>query len=116
MKTFTGKYVNGHFVYSDDIDAIKSQLVSILNTPAGSRFYNPSYGSHLNEYRFSILNYFTINIIGQEVKEAVHMMDGVTLSSISYRVENNKLIFDIDLQQTSDVVRVALTVSDGIAS
>jgi len=115
MKTFTGKYVNGSFVYSEDVDAIKSQLVSILNTPAGSRFYMPSYGSHLNEYRFSVLNYFTINMIGQEVKEAINMMSGVTLSEISYTVNDNSIIFNIDLMQNSDTIRFSLAITDGVA-
>ena len=61
MKTFTGQYSNGNFVYSNDTEAIRAQLISILNTPLGSRFYYPSYGSRLNDYRFDVINYFTIN-------------------------------------------------------
>ena len=51
MRTFFGKYSDGSFVYSEQNDALKAQLISILNTPVGSRFYAPTYGSHLNEYR-----------------------------------------------------------------
>ena len=67
MKTFTGQYSNGNFVYSNDTEAIRAQLISILNTPLGSRFYYPSYGSRLNDYRFDVINYFTINMIAQAI-------------------------------------------------
>lgn len=116
MITFAGKYENGNFIYSEDTEAIKMQLVSILNTPIGSRLYAPSYGSNLRNYRFSILNYFTINMIGQEIKNAIQHMSGVTLASITYSVNNNKLLFSIDLQYMSETIRVDLTVVDGVAS
>lgn len=116
MKTFIGKYFNNNFVLSSDSDVIKSELISILNTPIGSRFYYPSYGSRLNEFRFSIINYFTINLIGQEIKNAINLIDGVTLSSIDYYVENNKLYFNIVLNKLSNKVKVNLSVVDGVAS
>ena len=116
MITFVGKYENNNFKYSDDVEAIKMQLVSILNTPIGTRFYAPTYGSNIRNYRFSILNYFTISMIGQEIKNAIQFMSGVTLANISYEVDNNKLLFTIDLYYLSEIVRVNLTVVDGVAS
>jgi Phage baseplate assembly protein W len=116
MITFAGKYENDNFKYSDDVEAIKMQLVSILNTPIGTRFYAPTYGSNIRNYRFSILNYFTISMIGQEIKNAIQFMSGVTLANISYEVDNNKLLFTIDLYYLSEIVRVNLTVVDGVAS
>ena len=116
MKTFFGKYENGSFVYSNDTETLRAQLISILNTPAGSRFYAPTYGSHLREYRFSVLNYYTINMIGQEIKEAIHLMDGVTLSKIQYTLNGNKLVFAIELTRLSERIAINLTVADGVAS
>lgn len=116
MKTFFGKYQNGNFVYSDKNESIRAQLISILNTPVGSRFYAPTYGSHLREYRFSTLNYYTINMIGQAVKEAIALMSNVTLSKMEYILSGNKLTFDIELIVASDNVRVTLSVADGVAS
>lgn len=116
MQTFSGKYYGRNFVYSSDTEAIRMQLVSILNTPMGSRFYYPSYGSHLNEYRFSILNYFTINMIGQEIKNAVALIDGVTLSNIGYYIKSNTIYFIIELNKMSEKVKVNISVKDGVAS
>lgn len=116
MITFAGNYSNGNFVYSDTNEALRMQLVSILNTPIGSRPYAPTYGSNIRNYRFSVLNYFTISMIGQEIKNAVQFMTGVTLTGISYSLEDNKLQFSVDLLYLSDVVRVNLTVVDGVAS
>jgi phage baseplate assembly protein W len=115
MKTFFGKYENGNFTYSEQNESLKAQLISILNTPIGSRFYAPSYGSRLNEYRFSILNYFTINIIGQTIKDAIQFMEGVTLLKIEYSLNKNDLLFNIELMYMSDVVTINLTVADGVA-
>lgn len=116
MKTFIGSYKNNNFIYSSDNEVIKAQLISILNTPIGSRFYYPSYGSRLNEYRFSILNYFTINIIAQEVKNAIELLSGVSLTSLTYDIYKNKINFNIELERMSDTVRINLTVIDGVAS
>lgn len=116
MKTFSGKFSDKNFIYSDDIESIRMQLVSILNTPVGSRFYYPSYGSHLREYRFAVLNYYTINIIGQEIKNAVDFISGVELTGISYYVVDNVLHFNIELNRLSNIVKVNLTVVDGVAS
>lgn len=116
MKTFIGKYSNGNFVYSGDNDAIRAQLISILNTPIGSRFYYPSYGSRLNEFRFSILNYYTINMIGQEIKNAIALMNGISLVKISYYVDNNKLHFNVELSRMSEKIKLNLSIVDGVAS
>lgn len=115
MRTFTGNYSNRSFQYSGDNEALRAQLISILNTPKGSRFYYPSYGSHLNEYRFSILNHFSINMIGQEIKTAITLIDGVTLSAISYSVAGNTLYFTIDLNKMSNTIRLNLSIVDGVA-
>lgn len=116
MKTFSGKFLGKNFVYSDDNEAIRMQLVSILNTPVGSRFYYPSYGSRLNEFRFSVLNYFTVNMISEEIKSAVNLINGVTLAGISYYIKDNNLYFVVDLNRNSEKVRVSLSVKDGVAS
>ena len=84
MKTFTGQYSNGNFVYSNDTEAIRAQLISILNTPLGSRFYYPSYGSRLNDYRFDVINYFTINMIAQEIKNAIFLVNAVKQGKLEY--------------------------------
>ena len=116
METFFGQYVGKNFVLSNESEALRIQLVSILNTPSGSRFYYPSYGSRLNEYNFNVLNYYTVNMIGQEVKNAISLLDGVSLVSIDYVVDGNKVMFMITLQKTSNRIRVNLTVQDGVAS
>ncbi len=116
MRTFTGKYINENFAYSDDNEAIRAQLISILNTPIGSRFYYPSYGSRLNEFKFSIINYFTINMIGQEIKNAVALMGGISLNKISYDVYDNKLVFNVELKRLSEKISINLSVVDGVAS
>ena len=55
-------------------------------------------------------------MIGQEIKEAIHMMDGVTLSKIQYTLNNNKLVFVIELNRLSERIAINLTVADGVAS
>lgn len=116
MRTFTGKYSNGNFVYSGNAEVLKSQLVSILNTPFGSRFYYPGYGSRLNEYKFSPINYFTIHMISQEIKNAVNYIDGVSLSAISYSLEDGILKFNVELSKLSERIKLSLNVVNGVAS
>lgn len=115
MRSFAGQYKNNRFIFSNENETLRAKLISILNTPLGSRFYYPSYGSNLNQYRFSILNYFTINMIGQEIKNAISLMGGISLSKISYYVTDNVLYFNIELNRLSDIIRLNLSVVDGVA-
>lgn len=115
MRTFFGDYKNKNFVYSNKNDAIRAQLISILNTQKGSRFYYPNYGSDLNQYRFGIINYFTIQMIGQCVKDAISLLDGVSIINIRYSVEKDHLKFYIDLNCNSDNVTVHLSIANGVA-
>lgn len=115
MKTFIGDFKDKNFIYSSDTEALRAQLISILNTPFGSRWYYPTYGTRLNEYRFSVMNYFTINMIGQEIKNAVALIGGVKLSKISYYLEDNQLHFNVDLVKQLETVSINLSVSDGVA-
>lgn len=116
MITFTGKYSRNNFVYSDDLESIRIQLISIINTPKGSRWYYPSYGTNISAYRFSPINYWTINMIGQEIKSAVDHLSGVQLAEIGYTVIDGKLVFEIGLKRFSDIVKLNITVVDGIAT
>ena len=116
MKTFIGDYENGNYVMSSEDASLRAQLICILNTPKGSRFYYPEFGTHLNEYRFSTIDYFTINIISEEVREAVRLMDGVSLAGISYYIDGNKLYFTVDLTRLSGVIRLNISISEGVAS
>ncbi len=117
MKTFTGSYFNRNFVLSDDNEVLKANLVSILNTPIGSRFYYPSYGSNLSSYKGANINYFTINMIGQEIKSAIDLIDGVELSNFSYYFDDeNVLRFNITLSKRSQSFIVNLAIKDGFAS
>ena len=115
MKTFVGQYYKKNFVYASDVDALKAQLISIINTPLGSRFYCPSYGSHLNEYRFNSINYFTIHMIGQEIKNTVQLMNGVSLSKLTYYLQDNQLYFNVELIKMSEKIKINLQIKDGVA-
>lgn len=116
MQTFTGQYNGRNFILSGDTEAIRAQLISILNTPKGSRFYYPEYGSNLNRYRFSVLNQFNIEAIGDTIKDAVDLIEGVTLTAISYTILNNNLYFNIELNRLTEKISIRISVVDGVAS
>lgn len=117
MKTFTGQYRNGSFVLSGDNEVLRAELVSILNTRLGTRWYYPTYGSSLSDLKFEVLNYYTLNLITQEIKTAVSLIGGISLVGISYKIDNSKgLIFSIDLNKDSTIFKVTLSVLDGVAS
>jgi hypothetical protein len=42
-------------------------------------------------------------------------MNGIKLSKISYYLENNQLHFNIDLVRQSEIIKIGLSVSDGVA-
>ena len=54
-------------------------------------------------------------MIAQEIKNAILLLDGVTLSNIEYHVYNDRLYFDIELTRMSEKISLNLSVSDGVA-
>ena len=84
-------------------------------------FFGGSYAATISQMSsngikgFDVINYFTINMIAQEIKNAILLLDGVTLSNIEYHVYNDRLYFDIELTRLSEKISLNLSVSDGVA-
>lgn len=116
MKTFAGIYSGNNYVFSNEAESLRVQLLSILNTPRGSRYYYPDYGSNLNMYRFNVLNHYSINLISTEIKRAISLIDGLTLTDISYDIEDdNTLSFTLEVVRQSSTSKFSISVSDGVA-
>lgn len=77
------KFININFPFRDslkgffldltntDADAIKADLMHLIMTNKGERFYNPEFGTNLRRYIFQPNDGFTHNEIKEEIKEAV---------------------------------------------
>jgi len=56
---------------SDDNSAIKSDLLHLILTRKGQRFYNPSFGTNLLQFIFEPNDSLTLNSIKEEIKTVV---------------------------------------------
>ena len=91
-------YINIKFPIIDDVDknrgfklttitkdAITSNLLLLLLTNKGERYYEPDYGTNLLQYIFEPKDNLTINDIEGELKETVKKyLPEVTLTNIQF--------------------------------
>lgn len=77
------KFININFPFKDsvkgfffdltkkDADAIKADLMHLILTNKGERYYNPEFGTNLKRYIFEPNDGFTFSQIKEEIIEAV---------------------------------------------
>lgn len=77
------KFININFPFKDSVKgffldltktdsvAIKSDLMHLILTNKGERFYNPEFGTNLRRFIFQPNDGFTYSEISEEIKEAV---------------------------------------------
>jgi len=77
------KFININFPFKDSVKgffldltktdsaAIKSDLMHLILTNKGERFYNPEFGTNLRRFIFQPNDGFTYAEISEEIKEAV---------------------------------------------
>jgi phage baseplate assembly protein W len=113
--------------YSDE--EVRSNLVHLLLTRKGSRYFLPDFGTRLYEYIFEPLDTPTFNLIEDEIKETVKkyipklIINGVKISPASEPEEDfrtndpNDFIlsprkYEPGTQEYTATVRIDFTVTD----
>lgn len=101
--------VKGFFLdMSDDNDsAIKNDLIHLLLTQKGERYYLPSFGSNLRKYIFEPMDGITIEDVRQEVND--------TLKEYIPNLNIKKI--HVDMSETSEftaTVRLDYIFVDGV--
>lgn len=78
-------------------DAISSNLMLLLLTEKGERYYMPKYGTFLKKYIFEPNDNITINDIEDDIKETVsEFMPEINIVSIKHEnVKDNEQIIDV---------------------
>ena len=81
--SFDGKYLDLSG-YNDE--EIRSNLVHLLLTRKGTRYYLPDFGTRLYEYIFEPLDGPTFSDIESEIREAVsEYIPGITITNVSIK-------------------------------
>ena len=81
--SFDGKYLDLSG-YSDE--EVRSNLIHLLLTRKGTRYYLPDFGTRLYEYIFEPLDGPTFSDIEAEIREAVlEYIPGITITNISIK-------------------------------
>lgn len=94
------RYINIKFPLNDDEnnylfklnnttkDAITSNLLLLLLTEKGERYYNPNYGTNLIKYIFEPNDDITVKDIEKEIRDTVStFMPNITISSVIFDEE-----------------------------
>jgi phage baseplate assembly protein W len=76
------------------LDALKDGLIQMLNTPQGTRFFNPGYGSRLHEILFEPVDEVLQSLIELFIFEAIQENEKrvATLSVTTTLYPDNNLI------------------------
>lgn len=95
------RYINIKFPLNDDEnnylfklnnttkDAITSNLLLLLLTEKGERYYNPNYGTNLIKYIFEPNDDITVKDIEKDIRDTVStFMPNITISSIIFDEES----------------------------
>ena len=81
--SFDGKYLDLSG-YSDE--EVRSNLIHLLLTRKGTRYYLPDFGTRLYEYIFEPLDGPTFSDIESEIRESVlEYIPGITITNISIK-------------------------------
>jgi phage baseplate assembly protein W len=81
--SFDGKYLDLSS-YSDE--EVRSNLIHLLLTRKGTRYYLPDFGTRLYEYIFEPLDGPTFSDIEAEIRESVsEYIPGITITNISIK-------------------------------
>lgn len=94
-------------------DGVSSDLLLLLLTRKGERYYNPEYGTNLTKYIFEPNNNLTANDIENEIKRTVkRYMPAVTINKVDFYWN-----FDEEGNQISDTqlnIKIKFTYSEDV--
>ena len=126
--SFDGKYLN-LTSYSDQ--EIRSELIHLLLTRKGTRYYLPDFGTRLYEFIFEPLDGPTFSDIDAEIRESVgEYLPGLTITNItitpasagdedkgSYINDNDERVFrvpGIATQEHTAKVKIDYKITDDV--
>ena len=103
--------VKGDYLQLTELEAqeIKADLIHLLLTRKGSRYYLPTFGTRLYEFLFEPFDGLTFDAIESDIREAVGtFMPGLLLNQIT--------ISPADPQEEVDIATGTATVGSGESS
>lgn len=85
-----------------DANSINQSLLTLFSTRLGERFFNPLYGTNIQNYLFEPFTELTANSIIEEVQNAVTYWEGdrVQITSINITMNFANLAYNLVLQYT----------------
>lgn len=84
--------VSGLPVLSKGIIAVEEAIITLLNTPIGSRFFLPEYGSRIHELVFEPNDEFLVATMRRFIGEAIEIWEKrVRFVDATFLVDNDKV-------------------------
>jgi phage baseplate assembly protein W len=97
-----------------NLNSVKQSIYMILNTPKGTRIFNPEYGSRLKSFLFEPYDDTTARRIGTDLSESLNNWEPrITIININVDMDgvsgyNIEVIYRIANTQQVDSVNVSL--------
>lgn len=94
-------------------DALRSNLLLLLNTNKGERYYLPDYGTDLNRYLFEQRDSITMSAIEQDIKITVKKyIPQLTITNVNfYELQNSD---GVNISENEIEVEVKFVYNDNI--
>ena len=126
---FRDSYTVTYFDLSNTADEeIRSNLIHLLLTRKGTRYYLPDFGTRLLEFIFEPMDSLTFSDIESEIRESVEeYIPGITITSINIKaasdgeenkgtyIEDDKRVFrvsNISQQEHTATIKIDYIVTD----
>jgi phage baseplate assembly protein W len=126
---FRDSYTGTYFDLSNTADEeIRSNLIHLLLTRKGTRYYLPDFGTRLLEFIFEPMDSLTFSDIESEIRESVEeYIPGITITSINIKaasdgeenkgtyIEDDKRVFrvsNISQQEHTATIKIDYIVTD----
>jgi phage baseplate assembly protein W len=106
---------NGDFIKLTTIPEaeIKSNLIHLLLTRRGSRYFLPDFGTNLYQYLFEPLDDITIGKIENEINDAVEKyIPNLTINKINIEKFNDNILYVADQQKQHQIrIKIDYTIT-----
>ena len=94
---------------TDTDSEVRSNLIHLVLTPKGSRYFLPDFGTNLNKYVFELMDTTTKISIEREIREAVNKyIPGLTINSVEV-----KTLEDLKAEEKLNEQTTDLSMDDG---
>lgn len=113
MKTTLYGFGKDRFEYISEGEAVGAYLAMIMNTPKGSRYNDPNFGSDLHTFSYMPMTQSFAYFLDAEIRSALAILGGLVINSIVMFNNTKTICLEIGVTYDGRSFKVLSAYSDG---